>query len=269
MWSISSATASARTRPKPAKHGDGTAEGEGGDGKESPLEQFTQNLNTLAKAGKIDPLIGRESEVEQVVQNAVPPAAERSAAGGRGRCRQDGAVAGRAGLAHHQGRSAARHILAKSAVYSLDMGALLAGTKYRGDFRATPEGRWSFKSCPIRRDPVHRRDPHADRRGRRFGRDAPSTPATCSSRRCRRARSSASARRRSPGISRHLREGRGAVAPLPGDRRGGAVGGSRPCRILRGLKSRFEEHHGVKYAAAALTAAAELSARFITDRLPA
>ncbi|NAW11185.1 AAA family ATPase, partial [Salmonella sp. gx-h1] len=48
--------------------GEGNPEGEGGDGKESPLEQFTQNLNALAKAGKIDPLIGREQEVERVVQ---------------------------------------------------------------------------------------------------------------------------------------------------------------------------------------------------------
>ena len=50
-----------KDQAEPAKHGEGNAEGEGGDGKESPLEQYTQNLNALAKAGKIDPLIGRDS----------------------------------------------------------------------------------------------------------------------------------------------------------------------------------------------------------------
>jgi ATP-dependent Clp protease ATP-binding subunit ClpA len=66
-------------------------------------------------------------------------------------------------------------------------------------------------------------------------------------------------------IPRHLREGCGAVAALPEGRRVEPTV-EQTVAILRGLKSRFEEHHGVKYSSGALSAAAELSARFITDR---
>ena len=73
--------------------------------KGSPLDQFTQNLNQLARDGKIDPLIGREHEVERVDPDPVPPAQEQSAAGRRGRRRQDRDRRG-PGLAHHAERSA-------------------------------------------------------------------------------------------------------------------------------------------------------------------
>ena len=164
------------------------------------------------------------------------------------------------GLASRIVQKEAPEILAESNVYSLDMGALLAGTKYRGD-RAAPEGVLRSLKDQAQRDPVHRRDPHADRRRRGLGRHA---------RRVQPAQAGAFQRRAEVHwrhhvhrVPRHLREDHAL------SRRFQKVDVVEPTveqtvEILKGLKSRFEEHHSVKYAAAAL--AAELSAKYINDR---
>src|SRR6195952_2712298 len=121
--------------PEPAKPNEGSAGGDGekeeSEGKGSPLDQFTQNLNQLARDGKIDPLIGRELEVERVIQILCRRRKNNPLLVGEAGV---GKTAIAEGLAWRITRCEVPDILADAQVYSLDMGALLAGTKYRGDF---------------------------------------------------------------------------------------------------------------------------------------
>jgi len=112
---------------------------EGGEKNEkaSPLEQFTQNLNQQAKEGKIDPLIGREYEVERVIQILCRRRKNNPLLVGEAGV---GKTAIAEGLAWRITQKDVPEILAESQVYSLDMGALLAGTKYRGDFEQRLKG---------------------------------------------------------------------------------------------------------------------------------
>jgi ATP-dependent Clp protease ATP-binding subunit ClpA len=122
--------------PEPPKGQDSSSESEkddpaGGEGKGSPLDQFTQNLNQLARDGKIDPLIGREHEVERVIQVLCRRRKNNPLLVGEAGI---GKTAIAEGLAWRITQADVPEVLAASTVYSLDMGALLAGTKYRGDF---------------------------------------------------------------------------------------------------------------------------------------
>ncbi|MFP5482533.1 MAG: Clp protease N-terminal domain-containing protein, partial [Gammaproteobacteria bacterium] len=99
--------------------------------KQSPLDQYTQNLNALAKEGKIDPLIGREQEVERVIQVLCRRRKNNPLLVGEAGV---GKTAIAEGLAWRIVQGDVPEILATAQVHSLDMGALLAGTKYRGDF---------------------------------------------------------------------------------------------------------------------------------------
>ncbi len=133
-----------KSDPPEAVKGSGEApsnEGEEGGGerneKASPLEQFTQNLNQLAKDGKIDPLIGREYEVERVIQILCRRRKNNPLLVGEAGV---GKTAIAEGLAWRITQGDVPEILAESNVFSLDMGALLAGTKYRGDFEQRLKG---------------------------------------------------------------------------------------------------------------------------------
>jgi ATP-dependent Clp protease ATP-binding subunit ClpA len=117
--------------------GAGEGEKEEGDGKGSPLDQFTQNLNQLARDGKIDPLIGREHEVERVIQILCRRRKNNPLLVGEAGV---GKTAIAEGLAWRITQKDVPEVLAESVVYSLDMGALLAGTKYRGDFEQRLKG---------------------------------------------------------------------------------------------------------------------------------
>src|SRR4029079_373852 len=121
--------------PEPAKPGESSSstesEKEEGDGKGSPLDQFTQNLKQLAREGKIDPLIGREHEVERVIQILCRRRKNNPLLVGEAGV---GKTAIAEGLAWRITERDVPEVLADANVYSLDMGALLAGTKYRGDF---------------------------------------------------------------------------------------------------------------------------------------
>ncbi len=127
--------------PEPAKPGENPAAGEGekdeGDGKGSPLEQFTQNLNHLAREGKIDPLIGREMEVERVIQVLCRRRKNNPLLVGEAGV---GKTAIAEGLAWRITQGEVPEVLSDAVVYALDMGALLAGTKYRGDFEQRLKG---------------------------------------------------------------------------------------------------------------------------------
>ena len=249
-----------KDQAEPAKHGDGTAEGEGGDGKESPLEQFTQNLNVLAKAGKIDPLIGRESEVERVVQVLCRRRKNNPLLVGEAGV---GKTAIAEGLAWRITKNEVPDILEKAVVYSLDMGALLAGTKYRGDFEQRLKGVLkSLKDKPnaiLFIDEIHTLIGAGAASGGTLDASNLLKPALSSGQlKCIGATTFSEYRgifEKDAALSRRFQKV-DVVEPTV----------QETVDILKGLKSRFEEHHGVKYGVAALQAAAELSAKYINDR---
>jgi ATP-dependent Clp protease ATP-binding subunit ClpA len=226
----------------------------------SPLDQFTQNLNKLAQNGKIDPLIGREQEVERVIQTLCRRRKNNPLLVGEAGV---GKTAIAEGLAWRITENNVPEILEKATVYSLDMGALLAGTKYRGDF----EQRLKAVLKQLKADP------HAvlfiDEIHTLIGAGSASGGTLDASNLLKPALSSGQLR--CIGATTYT-EYRGIFEKDHAlSRRFQKIDVTEPTvdqtiQILKGLKSRFEEHHGVRYQAGALTAAAELSARYINDR---
>jgi ATP-dependent Clp protease ATP-binding subunit ClpA len=124
-------------KPSEGSGGNDGEKEEAAEGKGSPLEQFTQNLNQLARDGKIDPLIGRELEVERVIQILCRRRKNNPLLVGEAGV---GKTAIAEGLAWRITEGEVPEILEDATVYALDMGALLAGTKYRGDFEQRLKG---------------------------------------------------------------------------------------------------------------------------------
>jgi len=224
------------------------------------LDNFTLNLNVQALAGKIDPLIGRELELERTIQTLCRRRKNNPLLVGEAGV---GKTAIAEGLARRIVEGEVPEVLAESKVYSLDMGALLAGTKYRGDFEQRLKA--VLKQLT--------EDPHAilfiDEIHTLIGAGAASGGTLDASNLLKPALSSG--RLRCIGATTY-NEYRGIFEKDHAlSRRFQKIDVPEPSveetiAILRGLKSRFEAHHGVKYTAAALTTAAELSARYINDR---
>ena len=126
----------APTAPKPADKNTGAAT-ENAEAKESCLAQFTRNLNEAASHGKIDPLIGRETEVERMVEVMCCKKSPNPLLVGEAGV---GKTAIAEGLAERIIRGDVPDVLKDHVIYALDMGALLAGTKYRGDFEQRLKG---------------------------------------------------------------------------------------------------------------------------------
>ena len=235
------------------------AESKGGE-KASPLEQFTQNLNQAAKDGKIDPLIGREYEVERVVQILCRRRKNNPLLVGEAGV---GKTAIAEGLAWRIVQGDVPEILADSIVYSLDMGALLAGTKYRGDFEQRLKGVLkTLKEKPnavLFIDEIHTLIGAGAASGGTLDASNLLKPALSSGQlKCIGATTFQEYRgifEKDAALSRRFQKV-DVVEPTV----------EQTVDILKGLKSRFEEHHSVKYATAALQAAAELSAKYINDR---
>ena len=252
--------------PEPAKGG----EGSGGDGekeeaaqpegKGSPLEQFTQNLNQLARDGKIDPLIGRELEVERVIQILCRRRKNNPLLVGEAGV---GKTAIAEGLAWRITERDVPEVLADATVYALDMGALLAGTKYRGDFEQRLKGVLkALKDKPhaiLFIDEIHTLIGAGAASGGTLDASNLLKPALSSGQlKCIGATTFTEYRgifEKDAALSRRFQKVDVVEPTVP-----------ETVDILKGLKSRFEEHHSVKYALAALQAAAELSAKYITDR---
>jgi ATP-dependent Clp protease ATP-binding subunit ClpA len=234
--------------------------GEGGRDQPSPLEQYTQNLNALAKEGKIDPLIGREPEVERVIQVLCRRRKNNPLLVGEAGV---GKTAIAEGLAWRIVKGDVPEILEKSSVYSLDMGALLAGTKYRGDFeqrlKAVLKQLKSNQSAILFIDEIHTLIGAGSASGGTLDASNLLKPAL------------ATGQLKCIGATTY-NEYRGIFEKDHAlSRRFQKIDVTEPTvqqtiEILKGLKSRFEEHHGVKYSAGAITAAAELSAKYINDR---
>jgi ATP-dependent Clp protease ATP-binding subunit ClpA len=231
-----------------------------GQQKESALEQFTQNLNKMAAEGKIDPLIGRESEVERVIQTLCRRRKNNPLLVGEAGV---GKTAIAEGLAWRVTQGEVPEILQNAVVYSLDMGALLAGTKYRGDFeqrlKAVLKQLKDNPSAILFIDEIHTIIGAGAASGGTLDASNLLKPALSSGQlKCIGATTFTEYRgvfEKDHALSRRFQK----------------IDVNEPSveqtvQILRGLKSRFEEHHGIKYSAAALTSAAELAARFINDR---
>ncbi|MDO8320643.1 ATP-dependent Clp protease ATP-binding subunit ClpA [Rhodoferax sp.] len=250
--------------PEPVRSADSPAEAEEGTSekneKSSPLEQFTQNLNQLAKDGKIDPLIGREYEVERVIQILCRRRKNNPLLVGEAGV---GKTAIAEGLAWRITQKEVPEILADSIVYSLDMGALLAGTKYRGDFEQRLKGVLkALKDKPntiLFIDEIHTLIGAGAASGGTLDASNLLKPALSSGAlKCIGATTFTEYRgifEKDAALSRRFQKV-DVVEPTV----------EQTVEILKGLKSRFEEHHNVKYAVAALQAAAELSAKYINDR---
>jgi ATP-dependent Clp protease ATP-binding subunit ClpA len=229
-------------------------------GKESPLDQYTQNLNALARQGKIDPLIGRDSEVERVIQVLCRRRKNNPLLVGEAGV---GKTAIAEGLAWRIVKGDVPDILSSATVYSLDMGALLAGTKYRGDFEQRLKS--VLKSLKDHAhgilfiDEIHTLIGAGAASGGTLDASNLLKPALSNGQlKCIGATTFTEYRgifEKDAALSRRFQKV-DVVEPTV----------DQTVQILRGLKSRFEEHHSVKYASAALVAAAELSSRYINDR---
>lgn len=225
-----------------------------------PLEAYASNLNELARQGRIDPLVGRENEVERVAQILARRRKNNPLLVGEAGV---GKTAIAEGLAKRIVDGQVPDLLADSVVYSLDLGALLAGTKYRGDFEKR------FKGL------LHelRKRPHAvlfiDEIHTIIGAGAASGGVMDASNLLKPLLSSGEIRcigsttfqefrgifEKDRALARRFQKV-DVVEPSVEDTFG----------ILRGLKARFEQHHGIEYSDEALRAAADLAARYINDR---
>ena len=224
------------------------------------LETYTLNLNAQALVGKIDPLIGRERELERVIQTLCRRRKNNPLLVGEAGV---GKTAIAEGLARRIVEGNVPEVLARSQVYALDMGALLAGTKYRGDFEQRLKAvlKQLLDNCNaiLFIDEIHTL----------IGAGAASGGTLDASNLLKPALSSGQLK--CIGATTY-NEYRGVFEKDHAlSRRFQKIDVEEPSveetvAILRGLKSRFEAHHGIKYSAAALTTAAELSARFINDR---
>ena len=226
----------------------------------SALYDYTLDLNAQVLAGKIDPLIGRETELTRVIQTLCRRRKNNPLLVGEAGV---GKTAIAEGLARRIKENNVPEILKNAQIYALDMGALLAGTKYRGDFEQRLKA--VLKELAD--------EPHAilfiDEIHTLIGAGAASGGTMDASNLLKPALSNGTLKcigattyqeyrgifEKDHALSRRFQK---VDVPEPSV--------EQTIEILKGLKSRFETHHGIKYSAAALTSAAELSSRFINDR---
>jgi len=224
------------------------------------LESFTANLNAQVAAGKIDPLIGRAPELERVIQTLCRRRKNNPLLVGEAGV---GKTAIAEGLASRIVNKEIPDVLANATVYSLDMGALLAGTKYRGDFEQRLKA--VMKQLAEKPDAIL----FIDEIHTLIGAGAASGGTLDASNLLKPALSNGTLK--CIGATTY-QEYRGIFEKDHAlSRRFQKVDVVEPSvaetiEILKGLKSRFEEHHSVKYSASALSTAAELSAKYINDR---
>jgi ATP-dependent Clp protease ATP-binding subunit ClpA len=226
----------------------------------SPLDNYTQNLNAQALAGKIDPLIGREREVERVIQTLCRRRKNNPLLVGEAGV---GKTAIAEGLARRIVEGSVPELLEKSTVYALDMGALLAGTKYRGDFeqrlKAVIKQLVDNPNAILFIDEIHTVIGAGAASGGTLDASNLLKPVLSNGQmKCIGATTYTEFRgvfEKDHALSRRFQK-IDVVEPSI----------EETVEILKGLKTRFEAHHSVKYTANALSTAAELSAKYINDR---
>ena len=248
---------------EPAQDGaePGTADSEGAEGRqESALETYATNLNDQARQGKIDPLIGRQQEVERTVQILCRRRKNNPLFVGEAGV---GKTAIAEGLAKKIVDGDVPDVLTECTLYALDMGGLVAGTKYRGDF----EKRLKAVLADLKRQP--NAILFIDEIHTIIGAGAASGGVMDASNLIKPVLASGDLRCIGSTTYQEYRgifEKDRALA-----RRFQKIDIIEPTveetvQILKGLKTRFEEHHQVRYASKALRAAAELAEKYINDR---
>ncbi len=232
----------------------------GSNASSNPLEMYATNLNEAARVGRIDPLIGRELEIERTIQVLCRRRKNNPLLVGEAGV---GKTAIAEGLAKKIVEEEVPEVLTEAVIYALDLGALVAGTKYRGDF----EKRLKALLAQLKKQPeailfideIHTIIGAGSASGGVMDASNLIKPVLASGElRC----IGSTTYQEYRGIFEKDR----ALA-----RRFQKIDVHEPSveetfEILKGLKTRFEEHHAVKYTEAALKTAAELSARYITDR---
>lgn len=226
----------------------------------SPLEKYATNLNEEALQGRIDPLIGRDLEIERTIQTLCRRRKNNPLLVGEAGV---GKTAIAEGLAKKIVEENVPEVLMKSVIYSLDLGALVAGTKYRGDF----EKRLKALISQLKKEPdailfideIHTIIGAGSASGGVMDASNLLKPALASGQlRCIGSTTYQEYRgvfEKDHALARRFQK-IDVLEPSVAD----------TILILKGLKSRFEEHHDVKYSADALRVAAELSDRYINDR---
>jgi ATP-dependent Clp protease ATP-binding subunit ClpA len=226
----------------------------------SPLELYATNLNQRAIEGKIDPLIGRELEIERTVQILCRRRKNNPLYVGEAGV---GKTALAEGLARLITEERVPEVLQDSTIYALDMGTLIAGTKYRGDF----EKRLKGVIAEVQEDPgavlfideIHTVIGAGAASGGVMDASNLIKPVLANGEiRCIGSTTYSEYRgifEKDHALARRFQKIDVPEPTIP-----------ETVAILNGLKSRFEEHHGIRYEAEALEAAVELSARHINDR---
>jgi ATP-dependent Clp protease ATP-binding subunit ClpA len=259
-----------RSQPRPAQGNGGNSGAEGpaepereekpGRRGQDALSNYCVNLNKKAQAGKIDPLIGRESEIERTIQILCRRTKNNPLYVGDPGV---GKTAIAEGLAKRIVEGDVPEVLAKSSIYALDMGALLAGTRYRGDFeerlKAVVTELESQPAAILFIDEIHTV----------IGAGATSGGAMDASNLLKPALASGTLRCIGSTTYKEFRNYFEKDRALV--RRFQKIDVNEPTqedavKILRGLKTNYEKHHKVRYTDEAIRAAVELSAKYIHDR---
>ncbi|MDT8386821.1 MAG: ATP-dependent Clp protease ATP-binding subunit ClpA [Thiogranum sp.] len=225
-----------------------------------PLENFATNLNEMAMKGKIDPLIGRQFEVERTIQILCRRRKNNPLYVGEAGV---GKTALAEGLAKLIVDGDVPEVLLASTIYSLDLGSLVAGTKYRGDFEKRLKGVLNQlrneAGAILFIDEIHTIIGAGAASGGVMDASNLIKPMLASGElKCIGSTTYQEYRgifEKDRALARRFQK-IDVVEPTVDE----------TVSILRGLKSRFEEHHDVKYSAKALRAAVELSSRYINDR---
>ena len=249
-----------KTPQKKEEKAESKEEGESGGESQGALDSYTISLNQLARNGKLDPLIGRASELERVVQVLCRRRKNNPLLVGEAGV---GKTAIAEGLARRINEGDVPEILLDHQVYALDMGALLAGTKYRGDFeqrlKAVLKQLADNPKSILFIDEIHTIIGAGAASGGTLDASNLLKPALSQGAlKCIGATTYTEYRQifeKDHALSRRFQK---IDVPEPSV--------AETIEILKGLKSRFEQHHGVKYSPAAITSAAELAARYINDR---
>jgi ATP-dependent Clp protease ATP-binding subunit ClpA len=257
---ISHGLAKSEDAPRAAEEAPAQTEAERDAEGASALEKFATNLNKLAQEGRIDPLIGRALEIERTVEILCRRRKNNPLYVGEAGVGKTALVEG---LARMIVEGKVPDVLADSTVYSLDLGSLIAGTKYRGDFEKRLKGVLAeIKKQPgaiLFIDEIHTVIGAGAASGGVMDASNLIKPALANGElRCIGSTTYQEYRgifEKDHALTRRFQK-IDVVEPTVAE----------TIEILRGLRARFEEHHGVKYADEALKAAAELSARHINDR---
>ena len=237
-----------------------TPKAEAGDAKESALSKFCVDLNVKAKKGDVDPLIGREAEVERCIQVLCRRRKNNPLLVGDPGV---GKTAIAEGLAWKIINKETPEILARATIYSLDMGALLAGTRYRGDFeerlKAVVKEIEDHPDAILFIDEIHTV----------IGAGATSGGAMDASNLLKPALQGGKLRCMGSTTYKEFRQHFEKDRAL--SRRFQKIDVNEPSvpdaiKILMGLKPHFEQHHDLRYTAEGIKAAVELAARYINDR---